>query len=169
MTDIQSSIAEAVDYLSAHPEEARYTDSLALANLGESLRVSISGSDGEQVTTDMPGAIGGLAEEPSPGWLYRAAIASCVASTVGMEAARSGLDLDSLAVEVDSESDDRGILGIDDSTPAGPLSVSVRIIATADGVPDDELREIVERGTRRCPVFDAIERSVQTTLHIQPG
>ena len=44
-----------------------------------------------------------------------------------------GVALDDLEVEVDSESDDRGILGIDDSVRAGPLSgrVVVRIARPA--------------------------------------
>ncbi|HZD23083.1 MAG TPA: hypothetical protein VE569_06730, partial [Acidimicrobiia bacterium] len=69
MTDIKTSIEEAVGYLFEHPEEARYTDSFARATLGGSLRVAVVGPDGERITTDMPGAVGGRAEEPSPGWL----------------------------------------------------------------------------------------------------
>ena len=166
MTDIQSSIAQAVEYLSANPDEARYTDSVARATLGASLRVDVSGSDGEQISTDMPGAIGGLAEAPSPGWFYRAAIASCVASTISMEAARSGVSLESREVEVDSESDDRGILGIDESLPAGAQSTSVRVKIEANGVAGDDLREIVERGAKRCPVYDATQRAVATNLEV---
>lgn len=169
MTDIQSSIENAVAYLTANPEEARYTDSAARATLGDSLRVAVVGSDGERITTDMPGAVGGLAEEPSPGWLYRAAIASCVASTVGMEAARSGLTLNSLEVEVDSESDDRGILGIAESVNPGPLSTRIRITASVAGVSNGDLREVIERGARRCPVYDATQRSVDTTLEVTVG
>ena len=167
MSDIQSSVAKAIEYLSAHPDEARYTDSVARAELGASLRVRVTGSDGEQVITDMPGAIGGRAEEPSPGWLYRAAIASCVASTIAMEAARSGVKLALLEVEVDSESDDRGILGIDESVPPGPISTRIRVRAQASGASTAQVREIVERGASRCPVYDATQRAVQTTLEVE--
>lgn len=167
MIDIKNAIENAVAYLSEHPEEARYTDSAARATLGESLRVDIVGPDGERITTDMPGAIGGKAEEPSPGWLYRASIASCVASTIGMEAARAGLALTSLEVEVDSESDDRGILGIDESTPAGPRSTRIRIRATGNQADDNTLQQVIDRGTRRCPVLDATQRAVEMRLEIE--
>lgn len=169
MTDIQSSIEGAIAYLSEHPDEARYTDSSARATLGDSLRVDVVGSDSEKITTDMPGAIGGLAEEPSPGWLYRAAIASCVASTIGMEAARAGVTLDSLEVDVDSESDDRGILGMDESVSPGPLSTRIRIEVSATGMRDEDLRKLVDRGARRCPVYDSTQRSVETRLEIAVG
>lgn len=164
MADVAESIEKAVVYLSEHPDEARYTDSLARATLDESLRVEVKGPNGERIVTDMPAAVGGRAEEPSPGWLFRAAMASCVASTVAMEAARDGVRLTSLEVEVDSESDDRGMLGIDESVPAGPLSTRIRIRARAEGAEDAGFRDVIERGAARCPVCDATKRAVQVSL-----
>ncbi len=167
MAGIKESIENAVRYLSEHPDEARYSDSLARATLGESLRVEVEGPGGLRVTTDMPPGVGGRGEEPSPGWLFRAALASCVATTVGMEAAREGISLRSLDVEVDSESDDRGILGMDEAMPAGPLSTRIRVRASADGVEEATLREVVERGAGRCPVCDATKRAVDVSLEIE--
>lgn len=166
MTDIRQSIENAVGYLSEHPDEARYTDSIARATLGDSLSVTVVGPGGEQITTDMPAGIGGRGESPSPGWLFRAALASCVAVTIGMEAAREGITLDSLEVEVDSESDDRGILGMDASVPPGPLSTRIWIRTTAGGVEPARLRRVVEVGASRCPVRDATQRAVTVTTEI---
>jgi uncharacterized OsmC-like protein len=167
VTDIKESIENAVRYLREHPDEARYTDSFARATLGEALRVEVEGPDGARIVTDMPGGVGGRAEERSPGWLFRAAIASCVASTVGMEAAREGVTLTSLEVEVDSESDDRGILGMDETVPAGPLSTRIGIKARAEDVEEERLRGILDRGAGRCPVCDATKRAVQVSLEIE--
>jgi uncharacterized OsmC-like protein len=167
MGEVKESIENAVRYLSEHPDEARYTDSFARATLGEALRVEVEGPGGLRLVTDMPAGIGGREEEPSPGWLYRAAIASCVASTISMEAAREGVTLRSLDVEVDSESDDRGILGMDEAVPAGPLSTRVRIRAAAEGVEEGRLRELLERGAGRCPSFDATRRAVDLSLEIE--
>lgn len=167
MEAIRYAMEQAVQYLSEHPDEARYTDSYARARLGESLRVEVEGPAGTAIVADMPTAVGGRAEHPSPGWLFRAAIASCVASTIGMEAAREGIALSSLDVEVDSESDDRGMLGMDESVPAGPLSTRIRITARAEGVDDDRLRSVVERGAFRCPVCDATKRAVPVSLEIE--
>jgi len=167
MADIRGSIEGAVRYLSEHPDEARYTDSVARASLGDALRVEVEGPNGERITTDMAGAVGGLGEEPSPGWLFRAAMASCVATTIGMEAAREGLTLTDLRVEVDSESDDRGILGMDETVPAGPLSTTIRVRARADGADEGTLRQVVERGAARCPVCDATKRAVEVSLEVE--
>jgi uncharacterized OsmC-like protein len=167
VAEIKESIEKAVAYLSENPDEARYTDSLATATLGEALRVEVKGPNDEKVVSDMPGGVGGQGEHPSPGWLFRAAIASCVASGIGMEAAREGIRLSSLEVEVDSESDDRGILGMDQSVPAGPLSTRVRVRAKADGVDDERLRAVLARGAARCPVYDATKRSIDVSLEIE--
>jgi len=163
---VRESIESAVRYLSDHPDEARYTDSLARATLGGALRVEVEGPKGERVVTDMSQGVGGRAEEPSPGWLFRAALASCVATTVGMEAAREGVELASLEVEVDSESDDRGILGMEESVPVGPLSTRIRIRGRAEGVEEARLRRILERGAGRCPVCDATKRAVDVSLDL---
>ncbi|HEX2030500.1 MAG TPA: OsmC family protein [Actinomycetota bacterium] len=167
MADVRDSIEGAVRYLSEHPDEARYTDSVARATLGDDLRAEVVGPKGERIVTDMPAAVGGRAEHPTPGWLFRAAMASCVAATVGMEAAREGVTLTSLEVEADSESDDRGMLGIDDDVPPGPLSSRIRIRAAAQGASGERLREIVERGAARCPVCDATKRAVEVSVEVQ--
>ena len=169
MTSIRAAIDKAIDYLTDHPDEARYTDSVARASLGDSLRVEVEGPDGEQITTDMPRGVGGMAEHPTPGWLFRAAIASCVASTVAMEAAREGVDLTDLDVEVDSVSDDRGILGMDPAAHAGPYSMRIRIRARASGVDEQRLREVVASGADRCPVCDATKRPVEVSVEIEAG
>jgi uncharacterized OsmC-like protein len=167
MSEVKESIENAVRYLSEHPNEARYTDSFARATLGEALRVEVEGPGGLRLVTDMPAGIGGREEDPSPGWLYRASLASCVATTIGMEAARENVTLRSLEVEVDSESDDRGILGMDESVPAGPLSTRIRVRASAEGVDEKRLRAVLDRGAARCPVCDATKRAVDVSLEIE--
>jgi len=166
MQHIRESIDGAVAYLSEHPDDARYTDSAATAVLEEGLRVRVTGPQGEEVTTDMPSAVGGVGSEPSPGWLLRAALASCAGSLIAMEAARAGLAVARLAVEVDGESDDRGILGMDPGVPAGPLSVRIRVDAEFEGGDPAAGEAAIRRGIERCPVADAVGRAVPVTLEL---
>jgi len=156
---ITEAVAAAKTYLEAHPDEARYRDSAAVARLIDGLRVEVTGTGGESATTDMPAGIGGTASAPSPGWLLRAAIASCVASLLAMRAAVIGVTLDGVEVSVDSESDDRGILGVDDSIPAGPLSARIEVrVRTADV--DAPIDDLVAWAVDHCPVSDALRRAV---------
>lgn len=160
---IRQAIEAATDYLREHPADARSTDSVATATVVDGLIVQVTGSDGTTIRTDMVPSVGGTASAPSPGWLMRAAEASCVATLIAMRAATLGITLDTLEVSVDSESDDRGILGIDDSVPAGPLSGRVLVRLTADGVAPATLEAIALWGVKHCPVCDALERAVPVT------
>lgn len=168
MSEIADAVARAGAYLTEHPDEARYRDAAATARLAGGLRVDVSGPGGERVSTDMPRGIGGRASVASPGWLFRAAAASCVASLIAIRAASMGIDLapGDVEVTVDSESDDRGILGLDDSIPAGALSVKVvvRISGTSLG---SEARESLARwALDHCPVADTVARPVPIELEV---
>lgn len=164
---IADAVASANAYLTAHPEEARYRDSYARAHLEAGLVVSVTGPGGERLTTDMPSGIGGSASAPSPGWFLRAAAASCVASLIAIRAAAIGVDLRSVDVEVDSESDDRGILGLDPNIPAGALSVSVVASVDAPGLDRAALEELAAWAVGHCPVTDTIARAVQLSIEVR--
>jgi len=158
---IRAKLDAAGDYLTAHPDEARYTDSVATARVVEGLRVRVEGPGGAVVETDMPESVGGTNVFQSSGWLFRAALASCVATLIAMRAAQEQLDASHIVVEVDSQSDDRGILGLDEVTPAGPLSISVRVSGAGD-----DIRPVVEWAFAHCPVQDAAARAIPITLHL---
>ncbi|MEX2458003.1 MAG: OsmC family protein [Actinomycetota bacterium] len=161
---IRTSIESAIGYLTEHPDEAAYTDSPATATLVEGLRFRVEGPNAA-VETDMPASVGGTDSAPSAGWLFRAALASCVGTLVAMRAAQEGVTIDSLTVEVDSKSDDRGLLGMDPGIPAGPSSISIRVHAESDA-PAETLREIVVWGSDHCPVCDIAKRAVPVELEI---
>jgi uncharacterized OsmC-like protein len=163
---IRTAIQAASEYLAQRPEEARSTDSAATATLIDGLVVRVTGPTGATITTDMVPSVGGTATAPSPGWLLRAAEASCVVTLIAMRAAMLGVTLDTLEVTVDSESDDRGLLGIDDAVPAGPLSGRVGVRLTAADVDTVTLEEIARWGVKHCPVCDALERPVPITTEV---
>lgn len=163
---IRSAIEAATSHYAANPGEARSTDSLATATLRDGLVVQVEAPTGERITTDMVASIGGTGTAPSPGWLLRAAEASCVATLIAMRAATLGITLDTLEVAVDSESDDRGMLGMDDSVPAGPLAGRVQVRIIADGADPATLDEMARWGVEHCPVCNALERPVPITVEV---
>lgn len=167
MERIRAAVEGAIGYLTEHPDEASYTDTSATARIGSGLRVEVSGPGGESVASDFPESVGGGASAPSPGWLFRAALAACDASLIIIEAARAGVVLDDLEVTVDSDSDDRGILGIDPGVPAGPLSVRVRVSLRSAGHEAEALASLAERALSRCPVHDATVRAVPVDVEVQ--
>jgi hypothetical protein len=69
-----------------------------------------------------------------------------------MRAARLGVDLTTLEVTVESSSDNRGLLGLDDKISAGLSSLATRVrIGAADAAPD-QLRELAQWGDHHSPV-----------------
>lgn len=167
MTDsIRTAIEGASAWLADHPDEARYTDSIARARIESGLRVVVEGPAGERLETDMPAAVGGAGSAPSPGWYLRAAVAACVTSLAAMRAAQLGWTGFRCDVEVDSESDDRGILGVDASVPGGPLSMRIALHLAADGIGLEGLEDLAVWAVEHCPVSDAIRRAVPVHIEV---
>jgi uncharacterized OsmC-like protein len=166
--EIRKRLQGAIDYLNANPAEARYTDSPATARVVdmEGLKVAVEGPDGARLATDMPVSVGGTNTLPSPGWYLRAAEASCVATLIAMRAAHQGLMLDSIEVTVDSESDDRGITGADDSVPAGPLSTRVAVRMRSSLADSAALEAIANWAVDHCPVTDAVKRAIPVRIEV---
>jgi uncharacterized OsmC-like protein len=164
---IQEAVARASAYLTEHPDEARYRDSPAIARITSGLSARVTGPGGESMTTDMPAGIGGGGAAPSPGWLMRAATASCVASLIAIRAAALGMTVGPIEVAVDSESDDRGILGLDDAIDAGALSMKVVVSFGATDAAQAGVRELVDWAVGHCPVTDTIARSVPIEVEVR--
>jgi uncharacterized OsmC-like protein len=169
VNEIATKLAAAREHLKANRGDARYTDSAATAVVEAGLRVRTTGPSGEVVDSDMSTGVGGGGSAPSPGWLLRAANASCIATLIAMRAAELDVTLDVVEVTVDSESDDYGILGLDDAVPAGPLSMRVRVRARSSAADEATVREVVEWGVDHCPVCDAVKRAVPVELVVEVG
>lgn len=165
-----ANIREAIERLSAtiatQPDKARAKNAPATARVTERLQCEVSGPHGERLTTDMPPAMGGTASGPSPGWLLRGALASCTATVIAMRAAKLGVNLSSLEVTVESDSDNRGILGLDQSVSAGLGAVRTRVKIGAPSASADELRNIVNWADTHSPVACTIRQSCACSLEV---
>jgi uncharacterized OsmC-like protein len=151
-----ASIREAIEKtsrtLTEQPEKARSKNVPATARLLDGLRCEVTGPNGETSRTDMPPAMGGTASAPNPAWFLRAALASCTATAIAMRAAKLDVNLTTLEVTVESYSDNRGILGLDDKISAGLSSLATRVKIGASDASADRLRELAEWGDCHSPV-----------------
>ena len=163
---IKESLHQVAQHFAAHPQDARSQDKPATAVLESGLRCRAEGPNGAALVSDMPAAVGGTGSAPSPGWLLRAALANCDATLIAMRAAQLGIVLTGLEVTVGSESDDRGLLGVSDSVPPGPLSVSVDVRIAAEGASAEQLQELVRWAEKHSPVSDAVRRAVPVSTQI---
>ena len=166
-THIRESMQGVIEYYTENPNKALSQDKEAVAVIEEGLRARATGPDGQTLVCDIPKGIGGGATAPSPSWMMRAALANCEVVMIALCAAQLGIELKMLQVRVDSVSDDRGMLGIDDSKPAGPLNMKVSIRIGADNVPAETLHEIIGWAENHSPVGEPLTRVMPTEYAIE--
>ncbi|PZQ53171.1 MAG: osmotically inducible protein OsmC, partial [Phenylobacterium zucineum] len=106
----------------------------------------------------------------SPGWLMRAGLAACTATSIVMTAARDGIELDVLDLRAGSLSDNRGVLAMcgEDGAPvdAAPLELWIDVRVGAAGVASARLRDVVERARRASPLLVLVERGAPLSLNV---
>lgn len=147
------------------PAAAKKPNAMATAVWRDGLRCEVAGPAGEKVSTDMPEPMGGGGAACNPGWLLRAGMASCTATAIAMRAAMAGIELRLLEVNVQSESDARGLVGIDGvPTALGGMRMSIRI--GADGVDEATLRELATWGESTSPVSCTLRERPPVALEV---
>jgi uncharacterized OsmC-like protein len=165
------SVREAIEKLTkvfaGQPDRARSQNPPATATLEGGLRIQVAGPRGQGLATDMPLALGGGGSAPTPGWFFRASLASCTATVVAMRAAQVGVALTSLEVSVASESDDRGLLGTDEGVSAGLFGLRTRVRIGAEGATPAQLREIVRWADAHSPVGCTVRQSPANAVEVE--
>ncbi len=111
-----------------------------------------------KLAADMPVKAGGDGTAPTPGMLARGALASCLAIGITMWAARLGVPIDALEVEVQGDFDARGQLGVGKHIPPGYQEV--RYLVSIDSPASQEaLIELLETAERHSPYLDVFGRA----------
>jgi uncharacterized OsmC-like protein len=163
-------IAATLDRLSkviaANPDKARVRFTPARALLLDGLKCRLTGSNGEQMDTDMPPAMGGGGSGTNPGWLFRASLAACCSTVIAMRAARLGITLRELEVSVESDSDSRGILGLDDAISVGYSAIRTEIRIGATDATPQQLHELVQWAIGHSPVCCTVRDAPANTLSV---
>jgi uncharacterized OsmC-like protein len=159
--------------LRRRPDMGLQPDSPATARWQGGTRVVASHANGTSVATDLPDELGGSGGLISPGWLFRAGLASCAASSIALLAAAEGIEMSTLEVVAESRSDTRGLLGMTDAHGApvspAPQALRLRVRIAAEGVAGERLRSLVERACARSPIPGAAQCALPLQLQIDTG
>lgn len=166
---IRAAIERVAKHFTEDPQSALSRDKPARAVIESGLRCRAEGPHGAVLVTDMPKGIGGGATAPTPGWFLRAALANCDATVIAMRAAQVGIVLRHLEVEVESDSDDRGVVGAGTGIAPGPLAVRVTVRIAADGASPAQLHELVRWAEQHSPVGDALRRAIPVVTEVVEG
>ena len=111
-----------------------------------------------RLTVGMGEKAGGNNAGPSPGTFGRGALASCLAIGYSMWAARLGVPINSLDVEVAADYDVRGELGVSDDVFPGYLRVRYTVTVNSPASEADVLR-VIDAGDKYSPYRDVFARA----------
>lgn len=146
--------------LERRPDMGPHDDAPATARWEQGTRIVASHANGASMQTDMPRELGGSGDRVSPGWMFRAGVASCYATMIAMNAAERGIALTELEVKVSSRSDTRGFLGMPGESgavvSAQPFDVQFDVRIAARNADDAKLRQLVEESRQCSPMPTAL-------------
>jgi uncharacterized OsmC-like protein len=168
-------IAQAMKQVEAvllkEPERGLDDDAPATARWQGGTRVTASHANGAQMQTDMPAELGGSGDQVSPGWMFRAGLASCLTTCIAMNAAAQGIELGTLEVVARSRSDVRGLLGMAEAdgqpVDAASRDVQLSVRVAAVGVSAERLRALVDHSYRHSPVPCALAAATPIALSVE--
>ncbi len=108
---------------------------------------------------------GGNDAGPGPGILERGALGSCLAIAYSQQAAVMEVPVNRIEVDVESDLDARGMLGIDDSPPGfRELRYKVTIESPAG---EDEIMKVLDKADRQSPVLDDFKRAIPVRRQVE--
>ena len=134
--------------------------------LGESLSCEITEGPWT-LTAGMTEKYGGDGAAPNPGILGRAAFGSCLAIGYAMWAARLGVPIASLEVEVHTDYDVRGELGVSDKVRPGYSEIRY-LVRVSSPASEADVRRVVDTADRHSSWRDNLANAVPLVreLHI---
>jgi uncharacterized OsmC-like protein len=151
--------------LARRPDLGHHTGSSA-TTLVEGLRCETVAS-GWTIASDLRPALGGEGSAPTPSVLLSAALGACLAMGYQLRAAEHGIELSSVRVTVETDSELDGMLRCDAAVPPGFTEIRYRVELESPAGTSD-LERIVDLADRLSPVLDALTsvNRVQRTVSI---
>lgn len=111
-----------------------------------------------RLTADMAEQVGGTASAPTPGVYGRAAFGSCLAVCYMMHAARLGVPITALEIEVEADYDSAALFAVGTSAP-GYSEVRYTVIVESPAS-EAEVTRVLDEGDAHSPYLDIFSRPV---------
>lgn len=152
---IKQAFETIVHALADKPERGRGTG-ITTARLREGLTCDVE-SAGFRFIADLPATAGGDGRGPTPGMYGRGALASCLAMGYAMRAARAGIVLTDLEVEVQADYSDAALFGVTDEPPGySEVRWTVRF---KSATPEAEVLAVLDDADAHSPYLDVFRRA----------
>ena len=101
---------------------------------------------------------GGTNAGPNPGILGRGALGSCLAIGYAMWAARLGVPIETLEVQIEADYDSRGELGVADDVPPGYRQVRY-VVSVSSPASEEDVRRMIDTADKYSPYRDVFARA----------
>jgi uncharacterized OsmC-like protein len=154
---IRRTVERNIQVLSAKPSRGFLTG-VTKARLVDGLRCEVEEGPW-RFSADLPCKAGGEDTAPTPGALGRGALASCLAMEIALWAARLGIPIDALEVEVQADFDARGELGVGHGIPPGYTEVRYTVSIESRASHHD-IGELLDLAERHSPYLDVFGRAM---------
>jgi uncharacterized OsmC-like protein len=102
---------------------------------------------------------------PNPAEYLLHALAACLTTSIVYVAAARKVELTSVESTLTGDMDVRGALGVDEEPRNGFERIGVSFRVTGDA-PEEKLREVVERATKRSAVYDMVTNGVPVAVDV---
>jgi uncharacterized OsmC-like protein len=112
-----------------------------------------------KMVADMNPKWGGNDQGPNPGIFGRGALGSCLTMGYIMWAAKLGIDIDDLEVEIHADYDTRGMCGADETLP-GYLGIKY-LVRLSSSSSEDEIIKMLDTADKYSSYFDVFTREVK--------
>lgn len=123
----------------------------------------VSSEGDHRIVSDLPPALGGDGSAPTPSHLLRAALGSCLAMGYRLRAARCGVAVDTIVVEVETDSAIDGLLDERSPVPPGFIDIRAHVTITSPAAAS-RIDAIIDEADRCSPVLDTITRVNDVTI-----
>ena len=121
-----------------------------------------------EIDAGEPAILLGTDTGPNPAEYLLHALAACLTTSIVYVAAARKVRLTSVESTLTGDMDVRGALGVDPEPRNGFESITVSFRVTGDA-PEEKLREVVERATRRSAVYDMVTNGVPVAVEVAAG
>jgi uncharacterized OsmC-like protein len=167
-----NTIATAIDRLESvldRRADFGHSTSQSVTTLVDGLRCSTE-EGSWTLESDLGETLGGTGSAPSPGVLVRAALGSCLVMMYQLRAAKHGVELTSIRVLVETDSEIAGMLLRETASPPGYSEIRYQVDVESPAPRADVLR-VIDEGDRLSPLLDVFMRtnSLQRTISIRPA
>jgi uncharacterized OsmC-like protein len=151
---IRATVERNIELLALKPARGHLTRTTR-ARLVDGLRCEIEEGPWK-FSADMPSKAGGDETAPTPGTFGRGALASCLIMGIAIWAARLGVPIEALGIEVQADFDARGELGMGSVRPG--YSEVRYVVGIASPAARQDLDAVLALAERHSPYLDIFGR-----------